>query len=219
MKARVYPHVVSALEERKLQFVVILGHQRSGSSLLAAMLGKHPDVGMLYEAYTFDFFKLYGKPIAANKLLVPHQIHHSRKGKASSRILAFIISRIPLLNRWFRMKYFIPNTHYSLEDLKSIGARFIVLQRDRDKIISSMIRRAGYTREQAEREHAMGLKTLAHVKGHDVFQVRFEELLARPEAVSKEICSWLGIPFSPNMLEGPETNIRYPEGDRFSERG
>lgn len=211
-KSRLYPHVKTALEKGDMKMVVILALQRSGTSLLAAMLGRHPDVAMLYEAYSHDFFKLYGKPVAANKLLVPHQIHLRRKAGLAWRLLGYTFGRLAFVNRWVRRTYRIPLVHYSLEDLRRLGVRFIILNRDEEEVAQSMMRRAGYSAGQARKEIEAGRQVLSVVEGWTCYSLNFAELLDDPEGQARALCRWLDLPYNEIMLEGPEFNTRYPEG-------
>ena len=41
--------------------MVVIGLQRTGTTLLASMLGRHPEINMLFESVTKDSLKLIGK--------------------------------------------------------------------------------------------------------------------------------------------------------------
>ena len=44
-----------------MKIFVVIGLQRTGTTLLASMLGRHPDINMLFESVTNDSLKLIGK--------------------------------------------------------------------------------------------------------------------------------------------------------------
>ena len=59
--------------------ILILGCQRSGTTLLASVLGRHSEVNMLFESTTDDTLKLIGKKYQGNKLCVWRQIRRNQK--------------------------------------------------------------------------------------------------------------------------------------------
>jgi len=59
--------------------LLIIGAPRSGTTLLAAMIGAHSKVAMLIEDRFFSIKKLTGKEVLANKLCIPHQLEIDRK--------------------------------------------------------------------------------------------------------------------------------------------
>ena len=56
------------MDNRKSNLLLLLGCQRSGTTLLAAMLGRHSEISMLFESVTDDTMKLIGKKYCGNKL-------------------------------------------------------------------------------------------------------------------------------------------------------
>ena len=46
------------MSERKSKILLVLGCQRSGTTLLAAMLGGHSEINMIFESTTDDVLKL-----------------------------------------------------------------------------------------------------------------------------------------------------------------
>ena len=111
-----------------MKLLVVIGLQRTGTTLLASMLGRHPEINMLFESVTKDSLKLNGKQWNGNKLLAYRQI---RSNKRSSK-WGHLINRIVNLdfkqeNRHHLVRPF-PTSVMSIEDYKKEGAVFISIE-------------------------------------------------------------------------------------------
>ena len=193
-----------------MKLFVVIGLQRTGTTLLASMLGRHPEINMLFESVTKDSLKLIGKQWNGNKLLAYRQI---RKNKRSSK-LGHLINRIVNLdfkqeNRHHLVRPF-PTSVMSIEDYKKEGAVFITIERDKESSVSSMMKRAGQTKNQAEREWESGMKIINQLKNEGAYGLTFVELVNNSEKHLKEICNFLAIEYLEKMLEGPKYNFVYP---------
>ena len=193
-----------------MKLFVVIGLQRTGTTLLASMLGRHPEINMLFESVTKDSLKLIGKQWNGNKLLAYRQI---RKNKRSSK-LGHLINRIVNLdfkeeNRHHLVRPF-PTSVMSIEDYKKEGAVFITIERDKESSVSSMIKRAGQTKNQAEREWDRGMKIINQLKNEGAYSLTFVDLVNNSEKYLKEICNFLVIEYLEKMLEGPKYNFVYP---------
>ena len=194
-----------------MKLFVVIGLQRTGTTLLASMLGRHPEINMLFESVTKDSLKLIGKQWNGNKLLAYRQI---RKNKRSSK-LGHLINRIVNLdfkqeNRHHLVRPF-PTSVMSIEDYKKEGAVFITIERDKESSVSSMMKRAGQTKNQAEREWVSGMKIINQLKNEGAYGLTFVDLVNNSEKYLKEICNFLAIEYLEKMLEGPKYNFVYPQ--------
>jgi len=194
-----------------MKLFVVIGLQRTGTTLLASMLGRHPEINMLFESVTKDSLKLIGKQWNGNKLLAYRQI---RKNKRSSK-LGHLINRIVNLdfkqeNRHHLVRPF-PTSVMSIEDYKKEGAVFITIERDKESSVSSMMKRAGQTKNQAEREWESGMKIINQLKNEGAYGLTFFDLVNNSEKYLKEICNFLAIEYLEKMLEGPKYNFVYPQ--------
>ena len=193
-----------------MKLFVVIGLQRTGTTLLASMLGRHPEINMLFESVTKDSLKLIGKQWNGNKLLAYRQI---RKNKRSSK-LGHLINRIVNLdfkqeNRHHLLRPF-PTSVMSIEDYKKEGAVFITIERAKESSVSSMMKRAGQTKNQAEREWESGMKIINQLKNEGAYGLTFFDLVNNSEKYLKEICNFLAIEYLEKMLEGPKYNFVYP---------
>jgi len=194
-----------------MKLFIVIGLQRTGTTLLASMLGRHPEINMLFESVTKDSLKLIGKQWNGNKLLAYRQI---RKNKRSSK-LGHLINRIVNLdfkqeNRHHLVRPF-PTSVMSIEDYKKEGAVFITIERDKESSVSSMMKRAGQTKNQAEREWESGMKIINQLKNEGAYGLTFVDLVNNSEKYLKEICNFLAIEYLEKMLEGPKYNFVYPQ--------
>ena len=193
-----------------MKLFVVIGLQRTGTTLLASMLGRHPEINMLFESVTKDSLKLIGKQWNGNKLLAYRQI---RENKRSSK-WGHLINRIVNLdfkqeNRHHLVRPF-PTSVMSIEDYKKEGAVFITIERDKESSVSSMMKRAGQTKKQAEREWEHGMKIINQLKNEGAYSLTFVDLVNNSEKYLKEICNFLAIEYLEKMLEGPKYNFVYP---------
>ena len=194
-----------------MKLFVVIGLQRTGTTLLASMLGRHPEINMLFESVTKDSLKLIGKQWNGNKLLAYRQI---RKNKRSSK-WGHLINRIVNLDFKQENKHHLvrpfPTSVMSIEDYKKEGAVFITIERDKESSVSSMMKRAGQTKNQAEREWESGMKIINQLKNEGAYGLTFFDLVNNSEKYLKEICNFLAIEYLEKMLEGPKYNFVYPQ--------
>ena len=194
-----------------MKLFVVIGLQRTGTTLLASMLGRHPEINMLFESVTKDSLKLIGKQWNGNKLLAYRQI---RKNKRSSK-LGHLINRIVNLDFKQENRHHLvrpcPTSVMSIEDYKKEGAVFITIERDKGSSVSSMMKRAGQTKNQAEREWESGMKIINQLKNEGAYGLTFVDLVNNSEKYLKEICNFLAIEYLEKMLEGPKYNFVYPQ--------
>ena len=194
-----------------MKLFVVIGLQRTGTTLLASMLGRHPEINMLFESVTKDSLKLIGKQWNGNKLLAYRQI---RKNKRSSK-WGHLINRIVNLDFKQENKHHLvrpfPTSVMSIEDYKKEGAVFITIERDKESSVISMMKRAGQTKKQAEREWESGMKIINQLKNEGAYGLTFVNLANNSEKYLKEICNFLAIEYLEKMLEGPKYNFVYPQ--------
>ncbi len=186
------------MSSAKGKLVLILGLQRTGTTLLASMLGGHSEVNMLFESVGSDTTSLIGKKISANKLLVYRQIRLTQR---ASR-LGHLINRI--VNLDFKIK------NISIKDYEKLGCKFIIIERDEKSSIDSMMSRAKQSFAEAKNEYDKGTLILTKVKALDSHTISFLDLVNNTEITLKNICEFLEIDFEKRMLEGPKYNFVYP---------
>ena len=195
-----------------MKLFLIVGLQRTGTTLLSSMLGRHPEINMLFESVTKDSLKLIGKEWNGNKLLAYRQIRQNKR----SSYWGHLINRIANLdikrkNRHHLVRPF-PTSVMSIEDYKSEGAVFITIERDKFSSVNSMKKRAGQSQKQASFEWDKGMDIINSLKSDGAFSLTFVDLVNNSEKILEDICEFLEIEFfKDKMLEGPKYNFVYPQ--------
>ena len=193
-----------------MKLFIVIGLQRTGTTLLASMLGRHPEINMLFESVTKDSLQLIGKQWNGNKLLAYRQIRQEQRaskfGHLINRIVNFDFRK---KNRHHLVRPY-PTSIMSIEDFKREGAVFITIERDRDSSISSMVKRSGQSTEQAKKEYNLGMDIINNLKKEECYSLSFLDLTNNTEKVLKEICQFLELDYDVRMLDGPKYNFVYP---------
>ena len=124
-----------------MKLFLIVGLQRTGTTLLASMLGRHSEINMLFESVNKDVLKLIGKEWNGNKLLAYRQIRRSRKASRFGHLVNRIANLdFRKLNKHHVVRPF-PTSHMSINDYKQEGAVFITIEREKTSAIKSMMKR------------------------------------------------------------------------------
>ena len=213
--------------------VFIVGFPRSGTTLLATLLGRHSQFAATPETHFFDQVV----PRHSRMALFPPRKHAAWVEHAVDciRFNDLELDPVLLLERFqpypadarhllraalelyaerFGKPRVVEKTPAHLEHLGRIlrwylDARVVYIVRDGRDACMSMLR-APWTHNNLRR-HArewsyqtrLGHRRLRRHPGR-ILQVRFESLVQKPEAVLAEICAFLTIPYEPAMLD-PDT--------------
>lgn len=184
--------------------LLILGAPRSGTTLLASMIGMHPEVAMLIEDLGWSITNLTGKTVVGNKLCIPNHIEMSRRAGLWERALRRLGARVPG-----------PSSLHSIEDyLELEGLRVLAILRDGNAVISSIMKRGGLGFDEACRRWRRAVDIvheLRELHPERVAVVTYEDLVAKPEAVMRRVAAFLGLEYEPSMLEGFRSNPIYPD--------
>lgn len=190
--------------------LLILGCQRSGTTLLAAMLGRHSEINMLFENTTDATFKLIGKKYSGNKVLAWRQIRWNERaskfGHLVNRIVNFDFFKE---RRRHRIRVF-PLSKLSVKDYVEKDAEIITIKRRKEEVVNSITSRTELSEKQASKEYDLAIKEIERVEDMAVANIDFADLVNDPIDTLKEICDGLDIEFEESMLEGPKYNIMYP---------
>lgn len=200
----------------KVKPLLILGCQRSGTTLLASMLGRHSEINMLFESTTNDVFRLIGKKYQGNKLLVWRQIRMSQR----SSYMGHIINRIVNFH-FFGKKHHkhrpYPISELCIEDYLDRGAKVIYIRRPEKEVVSSITKRTPMTEKQATQEYFKCTKILDAVS-NKALEITFHDLVNNPQSTMKIACEYLDLQYEEGMMDGAEFNIVYPHKKIMSEK-
>ncbi|WNJ17605.1 sulfotransferase [Pontibacter sp. G13] len=197
------------MKEDNTKLLLILGCQRSGTTLLSAMLGGHPEISMLFESTDEDVMALIGKKYRGNKLLTWRQI---RMNQRASRF-GYLMNRLANIDLNKKAKPHktrpFPTSRLSIQDYIDLGAKIITITRKKDEVVSSIINRTKMSEAQASSEYDLAMAEVDKVR-HIAHNINFSELVGEPTETLKGICEFLELDFEERMLEGPKYNFVYP---------
>lgn len=187
------------------RYLLLIGAPRSGTTLLATMIGRHAEVGMVNEDVSGKaLVKVLGKPVTGNKLCVPNQIQLGRRG-----------GRFPTLLRKLGVIAESPRSRYCILDyLELSNLKLVAILRNGNDAVSSMMGRGKCRFKKAARRWAEAVETIFDLQdryGERMLIVSFEELLLDPENTMKKVCSFLCLPYQEQMLDGYRYNRYYPQ--------
>ena len=214
--------------------VFVVGMWRSGTSLLYTLLNQHPGIALMYEAdlpLLPQLFRSDGSKADWlerwefwNSALTRHridrrQIPHNLRDLPSA---AEIVWKQYAGGAVYGEKS--PNYYDSLQWLSREfpNARFVVIWRDPADICRSIIRAAqngsSYFAKRGITHRALiGTRRLKREcealvqRGVPLHEIQYEEMIKEPERILSGICSFLQIPFDPQMasLDGADRSAIY----------
>lgn len=184
--------------------LLVIGAPRSGTTLLATMIGRHTEIGMLNEDTTGKgVMRILGKKVAGNKLCIPNQIQLKRANRLA----------IPLFKKFGFIREF-PKSRYSIEEyLRFSNLKIVAIVRNGDDTISSMMKRGGNNFRRSVWRWEQAVRTIYELRSsypRRVLVVTFEDLVLTPETVMNTICRFLGLSFEKKMIDGYRYNPKYP---------
>jgi hypothetical protein len=189
--------------------LLITGCRRSGTTLLASMIGAHSKINMLNEAYGEESDFLVGKPYQGVKLAYPHIKFNQRYGRLwrlfYHKIAWFRIAIHKLTGYWIDLPH---GSKYSLNDYGNMEAKIVIIVRDREPNVLSMVKRANLSFRQASRTYD---RFEYHRKRFDqnYIRINYSDLTHDPRKTLTFICQYLDIEFEPAMLESMGMNNSY----------
>ena len=203
--------------------LLVMGTARGGTTLLTASLGAHPDIAMLDEEFTGAVFRVTGGKIRGNKLCVPNHLEWKKHWHWSLRLAG--------LNGFLRKRKLynlIPRSELSLVHyMQRAPLQPVCVLRDPNAVIHSIKTREHRTTGIAVYRWCRYMEIVEQLlegasSTPNLAQpviVSFEGLVAQPEAALRALCDSLSMPFSTQMLEGPQRNVRYPRQGFESDKG
>lgn len=193
------------------QYVLILGAPRSGTTLLAAMIGCHDEVAMLNEELGFAAKNVIGKRIVGNKLCIPNQVE---LGKKRARWIQFAGKRgFHALHRYGYFR-FRPEAEVSIDDYMLWGnTRIIGILRDGNAVFSSIQKRGRQPLRVASYRWCRSIEILDELKNlYDgrFLLLSFERLVTDPESAMRAVAAHLDLTYQSRMLAGYRHTRNYP---------
>lgn len=196
--------------------IVVLGTPRSGTTLIANIIGMHPSIAMMFEDLHGGAFRVIGGKIPAVKLCTPNQVDLDRRWSPMNRVIG--------LSGWLRKNvgYRMPTSRVSLRDMMGAAdLRIVCLIRDPLRALDAMRRRERLSERVCRDVLARTYRLFAELGREPLVRcqvVSFDRLLQTPEPQVRKLCDWLGLAFEPAMLDAPRHNHLYPEAGFRTDR-
>lgn len=189
-----------------MEKILILGCIKSGTTLLASLLGAHSQINMFTEAYGDEINYLVGKKYQAIKLNYPH-IDFTKKRGQLYRLLFHKLVKLRIFLRKVGIYLFMrQGCKYSVEDYIKMRVKIIIIHRTKEGNIESMVDR-GYNSIRAANNYweTFNKKT----KSIHALHLHLSELTKNPEKELKRVCDYLRLEFEPVMLNSSRLNNTY----------
>lgn len=197
---------------------LVVGSPRSGTTLCAAMIGAHPDIGMHSEDIRHTPETILGVKIWGNKLCIPNQITLDPRPDDRSLWTRLEDGVRAVIGRPRRLpqqteSYPPPSSaQYTIRKYIESGARIVAMLRDPDHVVDSIRRRGVASVEEGKERWSRAIRAIHQV--HEEYEdrvclIRFADLVTDPEPVMKEVCALLEIDYSPRMPEGYKYTPQY----------
>jgi hypothetical protein len=190
---------------------LVIGSPRSGTTLCAAMIGAHPDVGMHSEDVRHGSDTLLGKKVWGNKLCIPNQItldprpdNRSIWTRLEDGVRA-VVGKPRRLPGEMESYPPPPDRQHTIRTYVEDGARVIAMLRDPDHVVDSIRRRGNVSVEQGKYRWAQAIRAIYKVhQGYSdrTCLVQFTNLVCEPERVMRNVCALLNLSYSAKMPEG-----------------
>ena len=197
---------MNTLHNRKI--VIVTGFGRSGTTLLASMLGGHKDISILNENYGTEFIKLCGTKYIGSKMVMGFngiRLHKRGIGK-----LGHLINRIVSFGSKKQPHRMFPLSKLSLTDYHNMGAKIIIIYRNETDVIESVCKRAGYNKKMVAREfkefYSEMIETISEI---DCRLITYQSLISKTEETLTDVCGYLDLDYDKNMINGAEYNNAY----------
>jgi len=199
--------------------LLIVGCHRSGTTLLASMIGAHKDIAIVNEDFYNSYSKIVSKKIVGTKMVIPTLDYDKKKGFILTSILGnkYIQKILFYLFWWIRYisitnKYFYKVCTYSIKDFIDKKAKIIFISRDVEENVKSILKYKKQTERTAKGDvlRTRYIKHKLQDSGYkDVLYITLQELTHTPELTIKRICEFLDIEYDNKMLEGYKYNPTY----------
>ncbi len=186
-----------------MEYILILGVGRSGTTLLASMLGGHPDISMLDEGDDID--KLVGTKYAGMKYPTSGgQIMYSRR---SLPIIGAIVNRIINFGTRKQKWRLFPLCKYSIKQLINKGCTVIISKRNKGDTLKSIVDRGHMPAWLAKSNYKRGINQISKIENAII--VNYEDLVDDPVSVMKTLCGKLNLDYDSRVIDAAKYNRRY----------
>lgn len=193
--------------------VLVLGPARSGTTLLASMIGYHPAVRMMSECTSHQYRQQIGGAVVGNKLCVPNHIFLEPDGPQLPRPVSpkSFLARVAVFARWL-LGHQRPQPKNIRNYVEDWDAKLVLIVRSPDHVVRSIQKRGGQTPEIARYRWAEALMTIDRLVSDysdRTHFLQFEDLVSHPDTVIRAVCDFIGIEYDACMLDGYQGTRQY----------
>jgi sulfotransferase family protein len=191
--------------------LLIIGAPRTGTTLLATMISRHTEIGVLNEDKGWSMRRLLGKTVVGNKRCIPNQIELRRPTLLHMRLW----KKLGLAKEY-------QSSQFSIEDYLTLPAiKIIGIIRNGNDSVSSGMRRGNKSFRGACYRWCRAIEIIHELKTRFpelVLVVSFEDLVLHPRENMVRVAEFLKVEYQERMLEGPVYNPWYPESGMNEEK-
>lgn len=186
-------------------FFLVLGAGRSGTSLLSALIDFHPDLEMGLEQFSTVLLSQREKRFSAfeTACLAEAKKHKHWGNKITTEQIHFQQAKEQKMVE-----------SVTREFCKSVikKRKVIFIKREGPACIHSKMQRTGKSFEVASEKYRQSVQTLVELRQccPSLFELKFENLLTDTQGCLKEVCDFLEVDFSEEMLRGYQ-NTKMPD--------
>jgi len=191
--------------------LLITGCHRSGTTLLASMIGSHKDIAIINEDYSNSFNKILSKKIIGVKSPIPNILYDKKRKLLAGVLIRKLLFFNKYIKRFYRIKGWYP---YSIKDfVDDPSSKIILIERDFQTNVSRIIKRTGLSKKIAKNhvKHArkIALTLTDTCDSKKILFINLHDLTTEPEKVMKEIFNFLGVRYDKKCLDGYKYNPSY----------
>lgn len=153
------------------------------------------------------------KEVVVNKLCAPNQIQFTHPPLPNLLKRALMYAREGMVQRTGLWIQDWPLGALSIQDyVRERDARLLLILRDPDQVIDSMIRRDELSESMARSRWAHGIREMhkSYTEyGQRCHTLSFSDLVADPEHTLREVCAFINLEYRPEMLNGYKYSPQY----------
>jgi len=203
--------------------LLIVGSPRSGTTLLSAMLGCHPEIALLNEDLYGGSLTILSKKVRGVKLCMPNQIELEQS--EWMRLEDFIISSLQKVLRPIRIQLGLRSpiirgkkSKLSIRDYQKSTEKLFILGiiRNPHDSINSIMKRGGQSKGTAERRWQRIIDVLHRLSMEDekseddtLLIVDFDKLVNDPVGIMKQLLPFFECEFNEDVLQGYKHTPQY----------
>ncbi len=208
--------------------LLVLGAPRSGTTLLAAMLGCHPEIALLNEDTHSASFRIFSKRIRGVKLCIPNQIEleHNKVMRVRDGVVRRVQERANAIRRRIGLRTPVPRNRKSdcsIRDYERLtdALHIVATLRSPHDVIGSIIGRGEQAPRTARYRWHRAVEILYQLSiernDHtDLTLVDFDKLVTHPEGVMNAVLDRLGLKFVDEVLNGFRHTPQYRGSEAIS---